>query len=75
MLLNPAQTLLRPLLLAGAILLTLAPAAQAQVCEGTQVYLTDNERTNYSLGYEHYKTEAWCDALHRWQLLLAHYLP
>ena len=63
MLLKPAQTSLRPLLLAGVFLLAAAPAAGAQVCEGTQVYLPDNTRTNYSLGYEHYKNEAWCDAL------------
>src|SRR5690606_32257769 len=63
MLLKPALTSLRPLLLAGVLLLAAAPAAGAQVCEGTQVYLTDNTRTNYSLGYEHYKNEAWCDAL------------
>ncbi|MDX1419793.1 MAG: hypothetical protein R3181_07500 [Rubricoccaceae bacterium] len=63
MFLTPDPTPTRPLLLVGALLLALAPAAGAQVCEGTQVYLTDSARTNYSLGYEHYKNEAWCDAL------------
>ena len=37
--------------------------ARAQLCEDTQVYLMDNVRTNYSMGYENFKNEDWCAAL------------
>lgn len=37
--------------------------AKAQLCADTQVYLMDNVRTNYSMGYENFKNEDWCAAL------------
>ncbi|MCH7638377.1 MAG: hypothetical protein IH855_02790 [Bacteroidetes bacterium] len=45
-------------------------SAQPQLCADTQVYLMDNVRTNYSMGYENYKNEDWCAALPylRWVL-------
>jgi tetratricopeptide (TPR) repeat protein len=60
---TPPPTPLRPLALAGALLLALAPAGRAQVCEDTRVFLAADTRTNYSLGYEHYKNEDYCAAL------------
>lgn len=37
--------------------------AHAQLCADTQVYMMDNVRTNYSLGYENFRNEDWCMAL------------
>jgi tetratricopeptide (TPR) repeat protein len=70
MYLKPSRTVLPALALAAVLLTALAPTGRAQVCQDTQVYLTDNTRTNYSLGYEHFKNEAWCEALPylRWVL-------
>ncbi len=44
--------------------------ARAQLCSDTQVFLMDNVRTNYSMGYENFKNEDWCAALPyvRWVL-------
>ncbi len=46
-----------------AICALFAPSAQAQLCADTQVFLMDNIRTNYSMGYENFKNEDWCSTL------------
>lgn len=53
-----------------ALGVVVSPPAQAQLCADTQVYLMDNVRTNYSMGYENFKNEDWCAALPylRWVL-------
>lgn len=40
-----------------------AQPVRAQLCQDTQVYIDDNIRTNYSLGYENYRNEDYCAAL------------
>lgn len=65
-----APTLLRPLAAAAALAFVLALPSSAQVCEGTNVYIADQLRTNYSLGYENFKNEDWCAALPYMRLIL-----
>lgn len=45
--------------------------AHAQLCADTQVYLMDNVRTNYSMGYENFKNEDWCATLPYLRYVLA----
>lgn len=63
---QPAFTVVLVLALFAAI----ATPARAQLCGDTQVFLMDNVRTNYSMGYENFKNNDWCSALPyiRWVL-------
>ncbi|MDX1439200.1 MAG: hypothetical protein R3284_04780, partial [Rubricoccaceae bacterium] len=53
------------LTLVGLLTITVgfSASSRAQLCEDTQVYLMDNARANYSLGYENFRNEDWCMAL------------
>ncbi len=60
---TPVSTTLRALLLGIVALVAFGRPAQAQLCQDTQVYIDENTRTNYSLGYENFRNEDYCAAL------------